>query len=318
MSELEGEIQHDASILTDGGIETRIVFQTDVPLSPHVQVAGLVKDPTGGPVLWRIYESYVAAARSFGLPVIIGTPTFRASLNFLRRAGLGGAETVRHLNADATAMHQQIRAQSDHRPIYVARVIGPSGDAYRPEEALPAGEAREYHALQAAGLARSGVDFLYAPTFSAVEEALGASMAMAATGLPYVVSFVLEQDGRVLDGTSLHAAIETIDVEASTAALFYSISCVHPSVSATALRGETVFSDLVARRLNEFKANASPLSTEELVRLDCPEGADPDLFATEMWLLHQDFGLRVLGGRCGTDDRHIRAIAALMADAEQT
>jgi len=275
-------------------------------------VAGLVKDPIGGPVLRRIYESYVAAARSFGLPVIIGTPTFRASLNFVRRAGLGGPEVVRRLNADAAAMHRQIRAQSDHRPIYVAGMIGPSGDAYRP------GEAREYHALQAAALAQSGVDFLYAPTFPAVEEALGVAMAMGATGLPYVVSFVLERDGRVLDGTSLHAAIERIDAAALPAPLFYSISCVHPSIVATALRGEAVFSDLVARRLNEFKANASPLSPQELVRLDHPEGDDPDLFATEMWSLHQDFGLRVLGGCCGTDDRHIRALAARMADAGRT
>jgi len=281
-------------------------------------VAGLVKDPIGGPVLRRIYESYVAAARSFGLPVIIGTPTFRASLNFVRRAGLGGPEVVRRLNADAAAMHRQIRAQSDHRPIYVAGVIGPSGDAYRPGEALSAGAAREYHALQAAALAQSGVDFLYAPTFPAVEEALGAAMAMGATGLPYVVSFVLERDGRVLDGTSLHAAIERIDAAASPAPLFYSISCVHHSIVATALRDEAVFSDLVARRLNEFKANASPLSTEELVRLDHPEGDDPDLFVTEMWSLHQDFGLRVLGCCCGTDDRHIRALAARMADAGRT
>jgi Homocysteine S-methyltransferase len=115
MSEIEVAIQDGASILTDGGIETRIMFETDVPLPPYVQVAGLVKDPVGGPVLRRIYESYVAAARSFGLPVIIGTPTFRASLNFVRRAGLGGAETVRRLNADAAAMHCQIRAQSNHR-----------------------------------------------------------------------------------------------------------------------------------------------------------------------------------------------------------
>ena len=224
---------------------------------------------------------------------------------------------MRRLNADAAAMHRQIRAHSDHRPIYFAGVIGPSGDAFRPEEALPVGEAREYHALQAAGLARPGVDFLYAPTFPAVEEALGASMAMAATGLPYVVSFVLEQDGRVLDGTSLHADIETIDVEASTAALFYSISCVHPSVIATALRGETVFSDLVARGQNEFKANASPLSIEELVRPYYPEGDDPDLFATEMWLLHQDFDLRVFG-RPLRYRRPSYALAALMAGAEQT
>ena len=115
VSAFEAEIQDGASILTDGRIETRIMFEPDVPLPPHVQVAGLVKDPTGGPVLRRIYESYVDAARSFSLSVIIGTPTFPASLNFVWRAGFGGAETVRRLNADATAMHCQIRAQSNHR-----------------------------------------------------------------------------------------------------------------------------------------------------------------------------------------------------------
>jgi hypothetical protein len=45
------------------------MFETDVPLPEHVQVAALVTDPTGGPELRRIYESYVAAARPFGLPV---------------------------------------------------------------------------------------------------------------------------------------------------------------------------------------------------------------------------------------------------------
>ena len=225
---------------------------------------------------------------------------------------------MRRLNTDAAAMHREIRAQSDHRPIYIAGVIGPSGDAYRPEKSLSAEEAREYHSLQAGTLAQSGVDFLYAPTFPAAEEALGAAMAMGATGLPHVVGFVLERDGRVLDGTPLHAAIERIDAAASPAPLFYSISCVHPSIAATALRDEAVFSNLVARRLNEFKANSSPLRPEELVQFDHIEGDEPDLFAAEMWEIHEDFGLRVLGGCCGTDDRHIRALAARMADAEQT
>jgi S-methylmethionine-dependent homocysteine/selenocysteine methylase len=318
MDEFEATARNDRLILTDGGIETRIMFETGITLPPYVQVTGLVKDPAGGPVLCRIYESYIAAARSFGLPVVIGTPTFRASMNFVLQAGLDGTGAVRRLNADAAAMHREIRAQSDHRPIYIAGVIGPSGDAYRPEESLSAEEAREYHSLQAGTLAQSGVDFLYAPTFPAVEEALGAAMAMGATGLPHVVSFVLERNGRVLDGTPLHAAIERIDAAASPAPLFYSISCVHPSIAATALRDEAVFSNLVARRLNEFKANSSPLSPEELVQLDHPEGDDPDLFAAEMWKIHEDFGLRVLGGCCGTDDRHIRALAARMADAERT
>jgi S-methylmethionine-dependent homocysteine/selenocysteine methylase len=93
------------------------------------------------------------------------------------------------------------------------------------------------------------VDFLYAPTFPAVEEALGA--AMGATGLPHVVSLVLEQDGRVLDGTPLHEAIERIDAE--TPPFFYSISCVHPSIAAHALRDEAASSDLVARRPLELR-----------------------------------------------------------------
>ncbi len=132
-----------------------------------------------------------------------------------------------------------------------------------------------------------------------------------------MVSFVLELDGRVIDGTPLHEAIERIDGAASPRPLFYSISCVHPSIAAHALRDEAAYSDLVARRLFEFKANASALSPEQLVRLDHPEGDDPDLFATEMWSLHQDFGLRVLGGYCGTDDRHMRALAAQMGDTTE-
>ena len=128
-----------------------------------------------------------------------------------------------------------------------------------------------------------------------------------------MVSFVLGRDGRVLDGTSLHAAVERIDGAASPVPLFYSISCVHPSIAAGVLRGEAASSDLVARRLRELKANASPLSPEELVRLDHPEGDDPERFADEMWGIHEDFGLRVLGGCCGTDDRHMRALALRMA-----
>ncbi len=203
MVEFEAAVRGGASILTDGGIETRIMFEADVAMDPHVGVAAMVGDPNGGAVLRGIYESYVEAAKLHGLPVIIGTPTFRASPNFVRQAGLGGDEAVRALNEDATAMHTDIRERSGHEPVFVAGVIGPSGDAYTPEEALPARAAREYHRLQAGTLADSGVDFLYAPAFPPVEEALGAALAMGETGKPCVVSFVLGRDGRVLDGTPL-------------------------------------------------------------------------------------------------------------------
>lgn len=103
MSKFESVVRSGASILTDGGIETRVMFETDIPLPPHIQVAALVNHPTGGPVLRRIYEGYVEAARSFGLPVVIGTPTFQASLNYVRQAGLDGAG-ARHMRALAARM----------------------------------------------------------------------------------------------------------------------------------------------------------------------------------------------------------------------
>ena len=308
MVEFEAAVRDGASILTDGGIEARIVFETEVAMDPHVGVAALVGEPKGGPVLRGVYESYVEAAKLHGLPVIIGTPTFRASPNFVRQAGLGGDEAVRKLNADAAATHRGIKERSAHEPVFVAGVMGPSGDAYTPEEALPAREAREYHRLQAQTLADSGVDFMYAPTSPSVEEALGVALAMAATGKPCVVSFVLGRDGRVLDGTPLREAIEKIDAGASP--LFYSIGCVHHSVARRALQDAP---ELVTLRLLELKANASAMSTEELVKLDHLEGDEPETFAAGMWRLRDDFGLRVLGGCCGTEDRHVRALAARMA-----
>ena len=281
-------------ILTDGGIEVRVMFETDFEMDPDVQVAAMVEDPVGGPILRGIYESYVRAAG--GLPVVIGTPTFRASRNFAERAG----RDVRRLN-EAAAAQQRAIADAAEGPVFVAGVIGPAHDAYTPGEALSVDEAASYHAEQASLLA--GVDFLFAPTFPAVDEAVGVSRAMAATGLPYVPSFVLGSDGRVLDGTPLAEAIARVDAEASPPPTHVSLSCIHPSVAGRALAG------VDPGRVLELKANGSRLPTEDLVKLDHPEGDPPAEFAAEMWDLHQRFGLRIIGGCCGTDDRHMAALA---------
>ena len=79
MTDFVAEVNSQRPILTDGGIETRIVFETEIEMDPDVQVAALVSDPAGRPALRSIYEGYVDAARESGVPVILGTPTFRAS-----------------------------------------------------------------------------------------------------------------------------------------------------------------------------------------------------------------------------------------------
>lgn len=300
-------------VLTDGGIETRIMFGelgADVVLDPVLGAAPLVDDAVGGPALRSIYAGYLDATRPSGLPVIIGTPTFRAGPRWVRDAGRPDAD-VASLNAAAARAHHRLRDDVGDETVFIAGVLGPAGDAYTPSDGLAAADAANYHRPQAEALAAAAVDLLFAATFPSVEEAVGCSRAMGATGRDHVVSFVLGPDGRVLDGTPLHAAIERIDAEVPVPPLYYSLSCVHPSLAARALGNEAAVSDLVSQRLRECKANGSALPTSELVLLDHPTADPPDRFAEEMWQLHTDQGLTVLGGCCGTDERHIAALARI-------
>ncbi len=294
-------------VLTDGGVETRLMYEPGVDMDPDVQVAALVGDAGGEALLRGVYAGYVSAAGAHGLPVVIGTPTFRASRNPLERSTLAGERSVDDLNAAAVAMQRDIATAATAAPVFVAGVLGPAGDAYLPDEALDQEQAARYHREQAESLARAGVDLLFAATFPSVGEAAGVAEAMAATGLPGVVSFVLSASGQVLDGSPLDLAVEHVDQVAAPS--WFSLSCVHPSVAHRALHQATA----ADARVREVKANASALTPDELVRQDHPVGDEPEVWATAMWALHEDFGVPVLGGCCGTDDRHIERLAALMA-----
>ncbi|HEY4276698.1 MAG TPA: homocysteine S-methyltransferase family protein [Conexibacter sp.] len=302
-------IESGTAILADAGIETRIMFETEIELDPDIQVAALLDQRRGRDALREVYATYVDVAWAHRLPAIIGTPTFRASRRYVERAGRGGAETVRRLNSEAVAFLSEIRAAGDHDPVYIAGVIGPYGDAYRPSDCLNHLAAAQYHVEQAQALAEAGVDLLFAPTFPSIEEAHGAAIAMAATGLPYAVSFVLDERGRILDGTHLHDAIDRIDDAVMPAPTHYSISCVHPSVARTALEILHVASARGAGRLREVKANGSPLTPEQLVALEHEETDPPEVFGEAMHRLGIDFDIPILGGCCGTGAKHLAALA---------
>jgi S-methylmethionine-dependent homocysteine/selenocysteine methylase len=58
-------------------------------------------------------------------------------------------------------------------------------------------------------LRRSGdVDFLLGATLPAVSEATGIAIAMAETNIPYIISFVINREGKILDGNSLRARVK--------------------------------------------------------------------------------------------------------------
>ncbi len=302
MADFRRAVAEAPVILTDGGVETRIMFQTDIPLDQPSGAAVLIDDPRGRRALEDIYAGYLDAAA--GLPIIIGTPTFRAQADRLAASGRAEADAVDRVNAAAVAMHRALR---DARPeaadrIFLAGVIGPKGDAFIAAEAPDAATAEAYHAPQVSALARAGVDFLFAPTMPALDEAIGAARIMAATGLPYVVSFCLDAAGRLLDGHALDEAIAAIDDAAAPRPLYYLVNCIHASL-AQRVAGHP--------RLYGVKANGSRLSPEELAALDHLDSEPPEDFARALAAMAAG-GARVLGGCCGTDQRHIAALAGLL------
>jgi S-methylmethionine-dependent homocysteine/selenocysteine methylase len=300
-----------APILADAGLETRIMFETDLELDPVLRVAGLLDDPAGREKLRELYTTDLDVAWAHQLPVILGTATFRASLRHVERAGRGGLDTVRRLNAEAAALLAEIRASSRHEQVLIAGVIGPYGDAYHPADALNAVQAAEYHVTQAETLAEAGVDLLFAAIFPSVDEATGTAEALAMADLPYAISFVLDESGNVLDGTPLAAAIERIDqAVAPVPPTYYSISCVHPHVARQALAALETTSPEATDRLLEVKANGDPLAPEEAAEAADPSQlTQPEEFGEVMYGLSVDFDVPILGGCCGTDSKHLAALA---------
>ncbi len=189
------------------------------------------------------------------------------------------------------------------------------GDAYAPGEALAADAAQAVHAWQADRLAAAGVDVLMAATLPALSEAIGLARALAATGTPYLVSFVVRPQGTLLDGTPLKDAVAAIDAAAAPPPLAYLVNCTHASFARAALTHPVNASPLVRSRVAGLFANTAALSPEELDGRATLVAEAPATFAAGVAALHAELGLRLLGGCCGTDGRHLRALASRLRQA---
>lgn len=314
MTDLKALVDSRTPILTDGAVQTRVVFELGIPLDEDVALARLLGRARETRLIRDFFASYARIARAHDLPLVVGTPTFRASLDRVQRAGLGGEEAVRWLNMAGACLLHDVRHRVGHGPVYIAGLLGPRHDAYQVEPGVTVTEAREYHRNQAEALAQGGVDLLMAPTFPSLDEAVGVAQAMAATGLPYVIGFVLAPCGHLLDGTPLEDCVARLDDQASPPPLHYALTCVHSSVARRALAG---LSPARLDRVRELKANASALPPEALVALDRVDGDDAETFAQQALEVGREFGLHILGGCCGTSDRHLAALAARIRASAQ-
>ena len=112
----------------------------------------------------------------------------------------------------------------------------------------------------------------------------------------------------LLDGTPLDAFVATVDEVTRRAPLGYALTCVHPTIA-----GEALDACPIGDRALGLFANASALSPEELDGRDELDASAPGPYAAQLVATGRAHGLTVLGGCCGTDDAHLRALADLLA-----
>ena len=294
-------------VLTDGGLETVLVFEEGVDL-PHFAAFPSLDSDEGRVLLHRYYEPFLHLARERGCAFVLSSPTWRANPDWGEVLGYDQVALV-NLNARAVGLLEQLRnnvlAPEDRNAVVVEGCIGPRSDAYRPTLRMDAQQAADYHSLQLRAFADAGCEQTAALTLSYPEEAIGIVRAATAFGLPITIGFTVETDGGLPSGDSIEQAIRAVDEATDGAARSFMINCAHPSHFEAALpEGDA------RRRFHALRANASMKSHEELDAAEDLDAGDPIDLAQRYVALRRELPeLHVLGGCCRTNIHHVTEIS---------
>lgn len=295
--------------LTDAGLETDLIFNHGVQIHEFAAHT-LLPDAAGRAALTRYLEGFLTLARDTGLGFILDTQTWKAHPHWAGDLGQT-REELRDANIAAVEFAQGLRSKfaANTGPILINGLIGPRGDAYAPDGIVSASDAESYHSEQIGWLASTDVDMVTALTFTQSSEAIGAVRAATAAGLPIVVSFTIETDGRLPTGQPLREAITAVDDATGGASAYFMVNCAHPDHFPSDL-GDGEWS----RRIRGLRCNASRASHAELDASETLDDGDPDDFARGYEALRNALPwLVVFGGCCGSDLRHVTAVSRLLA-----
>jgi S-methylmethionine-dependent homocysteine/selenocysteine methylase len=295
-----------ATCITDGGMETVLAFHRGIDLPCFASFPLLMSDE-GRHELRAYFEPFATLAQERGVGLVLDTPTWRANADWGAQLGYDAAELA-EVNRTGVALLESVRSEfeTDDSPVVISGCVGPRSDAYRPAELMTAAEAEHYHGDQIGTLSKTAADVVTALTLAYADEAIGIVRAAGRAELPVVISFTVETDGRLPDGTSLRDAVEQVDAETDGAATYFMINCAHPTHFADALEEDGPWLE----RIRGVRANASRKSHAELDESETLDEGDPAELAEGYLAVRPRLPqMNVVGGCCGTDHRHIAAIA---------
>jgi S-methylmethionine-dependent homocysteine/selenocysteine methylase len=292
-------------------METTLIFHDGFDL-PSFAAFDLLKNESGVEAIRRYFEPYLAVAREAGVGIILDSPTWRANRDWGEELGYTPA-AVDAANRKGVALIEEIRSASKGgpAPIVISGCVGPRGDGYRPTELMTVAEAERYHEAQISTLSETSVDMVSALTIPYVEEAIGITRASRRLGMPVVISFTVETDGRLPSGQKLKDAIGQVDAETDSAPAYFMINCAHPTHFGSVLEDGEQWVD----RIGGVRANASSKSHAELDEAtEIDEGDPVELGAQHRALRPHLPRVNVVGGCCGTDSRHVAEVCRAWRD----
>ena len=283
-------------LLMEGAIAERLKREFNIKIDGQVALASFVYSDKEK--LEMIYKEYIDVAVKFDIPIMISTPTRRANRDRVLASGYD-----ENIILDNVRFLKEIKSKYPSQKIFVGGLMGCVGDAYKGENIFDERSSEEFHLWQANLFKEAKVDYLYAGIMPCISEALGMAKAMDKTNIPYIISFMIRNDGKLLDGTTIAEAIKFIDENTTNKALCYMSNCVHPNVVLNALNQPFNKNELVKSRFIGLQANASDFELEELDNSKELKSTSPEELASKMRLLYNE-GFKIFGG-CVVLIRHI-------------
>ncbi len=299
----------DKFYLTEGGSETEILCKWGYEL-PEFAMFPLLDDEEASKCIHSMFQRYFDVAEAFDTGLLVMAHDYRASPDWAAKLGYS-LEDLAQYQQRTIAFLTGMRAEYQDRvsDVYVAGCIGPRGDAYGTGGNISATEAEDYHSVQLSTLEKTDADMAIATTFNNVPETVGVIRAARNIGVPIGVSLTLTPEARLRSGPTLKEAVETIDEQTDGAAAWMGTNCAHPVEFEPALSEAGAWT----RRLRYIRPNASKMEKMALCKLGYLEDGDPVELGCQMGDVARRFPhADIVGGCCGTDERHLGEIAKNM------
>lgn len=291
----------------EGAILERIKREYNFEIDNNVAIASLVYSEEGRKALYNIWNEYISISKKYNLPFIATTPTRRAD-----KQRISNSEFDESIIFDNVKFLKKIREQSNAN-MFIGGLTGCKGDAYSADKILNETESYECHTWKMELFKKAEVDFLYAGIMPSLPESIGMAKAIEKTNIPYIISFMIKKDGKLIDGTTINDAINIIDNSVDNKPICFMTNCVHPKILYEALEKDFNKTKSVFNRFKGIQANTAYLSPEELDNSADLKCCDEYELAQEIKKLSKLVNLKIYGGCCGTNKLHIEEIAKIIS-----